>query len=201
MTRTHSPLRRALAIGAAVGMLALAGCGDDDDVASDDDAPEETSSTTAGTGGDDESDEAEPILVTGVDYAYENLPATAEVGTELTFTNGSDAEVHEMVVLKIADGEERSLSELLQLPEAESEAIAQFRGVTVAFPGEPAGFTDGSLTLAEPGRYAVVCFIPTGADPQDYRDAIADPDQQGPPEVDGGPPHFVQGMVAEIEVS
>ena len=50
-------------------------------------------------------------------------------------------------------------------------------------------------------RPAVVCFIPTGADPQAYLDALeANPGQ--PPQVDGGPPHRIdnidRGVVAEV---
>ncbi len=86
------------------------------------------------------------------------------------------------------------------LPEAERDEVASFRGATVAFPGEKAGFTDGSLTLEEPGRYVLICAIPTGVDPQAYRDAVSNPDQQGPPDVAGGPPHLVKGMASEIIV-
>ena len=57
---------------------------------------------------------------------------------------------------------------------------------------------DGSLT--EPGRYLVACFIPTGADPQAYLDA-ASSSEGGPPEVEGGPPHFTHGMWAEVTVT
>lgn len=202
MHRTRSIRRRLLgAVLAVVALTAGAACGDDDDT---DDASAETSTTESPSDGDAEGDGdagGDTVLVTGVDYAYEDLPATASVGTELTFTNASATEVHEMVLLKVADGETRPLPELLQLPEDEQSAVTEFRGVTVAFPGEDAGFTDGSMTLTEPGRYVVICVIPTGADPQAYREAVADPNAEGPPDVDGGPPHVVQGMAGEIEVN
>ena len=54
---------------------------------------------------------------------------------------------------------------------------------------------DGKLT--EKGRYAVICTIPTGADPQAYLNA---PPSDGPPNVPGGPPHLVNGMFGEITV-
>ena len=44
-----------------------------------------------------------------------------------------------------------------------------------------------------------MCFIPTGADPQEYLDAAAETDE-GRPQVDGGPPDFVHGMYAELTV-
>lgn len=176
-----------------------AACGDDDDdtVAQD---PGRSSDDAGDPAGDpvDVSDDA--VLITGADYEFRNVPETATVGTELAFTNVSEEEVHEIVLLKVADDETRPLNELLALPEAERDAIAMFQGVTVAFPGEDAVFTDGSLTMGEEGRYVLICSIPTGADPQAYRDAVADPDAQGPPDVEGGPPHLVNGMVAEITV-
>jgi hypothetical protein len=58
----------------------------------------------------------------------------------------------------------------------------------------------GDVDLAEPGRYALLCFIPIGADPQEYLDAIA-ADGGGKPEgVADGPPHFTAGMYAELTV-
>jgi hypothetical protein len=57
----------------------------------------------------------------------------------------------------------------------------------------------GDGTLSEPGRYGVFCAIPVGADPDEYLDAAAT-SQGGPPEVEGGPPHFTQGMYGELTV-
>jgi len=74
--------------------------------------------------------------------------------------------------------------------------------VSIAFPGEEGMAVVGSPTLTEPGRYALICAIPTGADPQAYRDLFAAPpsDNEGPPDIPGGPPHFTQGMFAELTV-
>ena len=58
----------------------------------------------------------------------------------------------------------------------------------------------GDGTLSEPGRYLVICAIPTGADPMEYLEAAAQ-SEEGPPEVEGGPPHFVNGMYAEVVVT
>ena len=57
----------------------------------------------------------------------------------------------------------------------------------------------GDGTLAEPGRYLLLCSIPTGVDPGDYLRAAAE-SAGGPPDVAGGPPHFVNGMFAELIV-
>ena len=184
----------------AFAFVAMA-CGDDDDTVAADPDGERTESDAGDDSSDDADEGDEPLLITGADYEFRDVPESVEAGTELAFTNVSDEEVHEIVLLKVADDETRPMNELLALPENERDALAVFRGVTVAFPGEDAVFTDGSMTLAEPGRYILICSIPTGADPQAYRDAVADPDAQGPPDVEGGPPHLVNGMVAEIEVT
>lgn len=57
----------------------------------------------------------------------------------------------------------------------------------------------GDGTLTEPGRYVIACFIPQGADPDEYLNAAAE-SEGGPPDVAGGPPHFVLGMQAELRV-
>lgn len=59
----------------------------------------------------------------------------------------------------------------------------------------------GDGTLSEPGRYAIMCFIPTGVDPQVYVEASA-ATESGPPQSEGaGPPHFVNGMRTELTVT
>ena len=66
-------------------------------------------------------------------------------------------------------------------------------------PGE-AGFpVVGDGTLTEPGRYAIICSIPIGADPAEFL-AAAQESTEGPPQVAGGPPHFTSGMYGELVV-
>jgi hypothetical protein len=107
---------------------------------------------------------------------------------------------HEFVAIRIADDETRPVSELVGLPEEEIEQVfGQTEPATVilASPGatdEP-GAVVGDGTISEPGRYAVVCFIPVGMDPE----LILDPTLEGPPE-GAGPPHDAQGMYAELQV-
>ena len=60
-------------------------------------------------------------------------------------------------------------------------------------------FAEG--TLAEPGRYALMCFIPVGADPDEYTAAVQAAGGGKPSGVAGGPPHFVSGMHAELQVT
>lgn len=143
------------------------------------------------------------IEVTAQDYSYSGVPELVATGADLTFTNGSEGEFHEMVVLRVVDGETRSVDELLALPEAESESLAEFRGVLVALPGEDAINPEGgdpSITLTEPGRYIMICAIPQGADPEAVAAAMQAPEGEGPPDLEGGAPHFTLGMATEFTV-
>jgi len=54
------------------------------------------------------------IEVTGVEYAFTGLPETLEVGSEITFTNDG-AELHEIAVIRIAEGVTESLEDLLAM--------------------------------------------------------------------------------------
>ncbi len=191
-----STTRRLIAATAALALLA-AGCGDDDDV---DAASDDTTATTEAEqeeaeepAGDDEA-----IEVTAVDYEFQGLPETAPAGTKLSLVNGSDAELHEIVAFRLADDEERSVEDLLALPEGEFDP-GMPATVLLAPPGGPMIEAVGDGTLAEPGRYAIICAIPTGADPAAYMAAAAE-SQEGPPDVEGGPPHFTAGMFAELTV-
>jgi len=142
------------------------------------------------------------IEITGEDYSFAGVPELVAPGAELTFTNASAVEVHEIVVLKIADGEERPLDELLALPEAESDALVESQGVLIALPEADGANPEGSgnsIEVTEPGRYAVVCFIPQGADPAVVEEAMAG-EAEGPPDMGDGTPHAFLGMVGEFEV-
>jgi hypothetical protein len=154
--------------------------------------------------GDDESSSGPSVVaITAADYRFDGLPKSVAVGSTFTLANSSKAELHEAVAMRIPDAEKRSVGELAKLSDAELGAI--FAGepafVLLAMPGAAAAdqiAAVGDGTIAEAGRYAIVCFIPTGADPQEFMDAAAT--SEGPPEVEGGPPHFANGMYAEIKV-
>ena len=148
-----------------------------------------------GGGGDDTK------TVTAADYSFQNLPKEVDAGTTFKLTNSSTKELHEMAVIRIPDEEKRPVADLVRLPEAQQQAVfgaAEPAMVLIAPPGGGEmikAVGDGKLT--QKGRYAVVCFIPTGADPQAYLNA---PPSAGPPNVAGGPPHAAQGMYGEITV-
>lgn len=194
MHRTARTIRRTLAVLALVGVVAA--CGDDDDTAAP--TPQTgTDTTTAGEAVDDVS----TIEVTAVDYGYEGLPSTVEAGTRLSLVNSSPNEIHELVAFRIADDDTRSIEELVALPPEELLGlVGPEPSMVLLTPPEGdqiAAVGDG--TVSEPGRYGVICVIPTGADPIEYLEASA-ASEGGPPEVDGGPPHITQGMFAEFVV-
>ena len=146
-------------------------------------------------GGDDTK------TVTAADYSFQNLPKEVDAGTRFELTNSSTKELHEMAVIRIPDEEKRPVADLVRLPEAQQQAVfgaAEPAMVLIAPPGGGEMIKAvGDGTLTQKGRYAVVCFIPTGADPQAYLNA---PPGDGPPDVAGGPPHAAQGMYGEITV-
>lgn len=186
-----SPTTPRLVLAGLVAFGLLVGaCGDDD---ADSAAPKPIV---------DSDDVAEVIEVHTVDFAFEDLPESVPAGTRLTLVNDSAVELHELVALRIPDDETRSVEELLALPEEELGAMMQGppAAVLLAAPGGEQVEAIGDGTLTEPGRYAIVCFIPTGVDPDVYLKASAGKD--GPPEIDGaGPPHVVHGMHAELTVT
>ena len=49
------------------------------------------------------------IDVTAVDYEFEGIPELVAPGAEFTLTNGSEGEVHEMIVVGIPADESRTL--------------------------------------------------------------------------------------------
>ncbi len=197
---------------ALAGALVLGACGDDGEDNGDDvtatptttveataSPTQATTETATATATPTEAAQGETIEVTTVDYAFEDLPETVSVGDTLTITNASEAELHELVAFRIPDGEERSVEDLLALPEEEQMAL--FAGppsmVLIAMPGEDGMPVLGTGEVTEAGRYVVACFIPVGADPQEYIDAAQSSGDE-PPEVEGGPPHFVEGMFGEF---
>lgn len=142
----------------------------------------------------------EPVVVRAVDYGFEGLPERVAVGTTLALENTSTVEIHELVAIRLPDDEKRPVEELVQLPPAELAAFfPMVETVVIAPPGESGFAVEGTGTLTEPGRYAVICAIPTGANPSEYLTAAAE-SEGGPPDVAGGPPHLAMGMFGELVV-
>jgi hypothetical protein len=220
--RTH--LRRHLAAIAAVGgLVLLASCGDDAEtpVAStptpsspgtstettvaapptqpSTTAPATTSPATSAPVPTDPASAA-PVAVIGADFEFVGLPTEVAAGTQFQFGNESAAELHEMVAVRIAEGDQRPLIEIVN-DDLGSLFAAPPSFVLLAPPGGEQITALGDGTLSEPGRYAVVCMIPTGIDPFVYLDAAAQ-SGDGPPQVEGGgAPHIFSGMYAEVTVT
>lgn len=195
-------IRRTGLVGVALaGLLAItSACGDaGSDAATTPDTPEET--TAPEPVEEAAPDEPGNVEITMTDYEFIGAPERVPAGTRLTVTNSSDAELHEVVALRLPDEETRTVDELMALPPEEAQAAVGGPPVAVllAEPGEPQIAAVGDGTLTEPGRYVLVCMIPTGADPGAYLEAAAE--SVGPPQgVEGGPPHIVHGMYAELIV-
>lgn len=168
----------------------LVGCGTDD-TTSDGAVTETTVESTV---------EPAVLRIAASDYEYGGVPETVEAGTQIQLENVSEIEAHELVAIRLPDDENRAVDELVRLPPAELGALFPLvETVVIAAPGEAGVVVEGNGALDEPGRYALICVIPTGADPAAYLAAAAEADG-GPPEVAGGPPHIVQGMFAELTV-
>ena len=185
-----------LAASIIVTALVLAACGDDD-------AAEPVATEPATPVTEPPVDETATIEVVAFDYGYEGIPDTVEAGTTFTLVNTAPGELHEFVALRLPDDEDRPVSELVTLPIEELGAVLAVdpAAVLLALPdGGQMIPAVGDGTLTEPGRYAIICMIPEGADPQGYLDAAA-ASQGGPPEVEGGPPHIALGMFAELTVT
>jgi hypothetical protein len=192
-------------IALTVVPLAFVACGDDDDD-DDDDAASTVAVATAAP--DSVAAGGGTITVIATDYKFAGLPASAPAGAQLALQNDSDKEVHEMVIFRIPDEVTETVGQILALPEEEQTALvgeAPPVGVIVALPGEVGQVVEGGNTLDEPGRYAVLCFIPKGADPEVVREAMSAPPPTGDaegeqPPLGDGPPHIMEGMYAEITI-
>ena len=133
------------------------------------------------------------------DFSFGDLPDEVAAGTRVEIENASETELHELVAVRLADGDDRPVDEIVASGLDEVLGAGPPAAVLLAAPGGEQVDAVGDGVLAEPGRYLLLCAIPTGADPMEYLEAAATSD--GPPQVDGGPPHFVNGMVDELVVT
>jgi hypothetical protein len=154
----------------------------------------------AACGDDTDANAADGVLdVTLGDFSFGDVPDEVPAGTRLQVENVSDTELHELVAVRLADGDDRPVDEIVASGLEEVMAGGPPAAVLLAAPGGEQIAAVGDGVLAEPGRYLLLCAIPTGADVREYLEAAATSD--GPPQVDGGPPHFVNGMVDDVVVT
>jgi hypothetical protein len=134
----------------------------------------------------------EQVDVTMQDYAFSGMPAEVEKGKVAVSLTNEGTELHEFAVFRLKG--DATLDDILALPadaseEDQSELVTPVRGAGFAFPG---GSDTAFFNLKKTGDYVALCFIPVGTTP----DTI-----QGEGEGGTGPPHFMEGMAAEFEVT
>ena len=145
------------------------------------------------------------IVVTGVEYAFQDLPTSVPVGTSLGFTNAG-AEVHEFVLVRVADDVTSTVEELMTMEEDPMAAgLVEMVGEMPLFAG-PGETAPGALVVGSEGRYVALCFIPQGlTDMSLLEQAGPDADPSSLPEevqaILANPPHAALGMVQEFNVT
>jgi plastocyanin len=173
---------RFVAAAVAVAVLILAACGSGG--ATNRPTPTATAAAPASASAPGTPATGSTIAVAGVEYSFQGIPASVKAGSTLTFKNDG-TEMHEMVVIRRNAGVTKPFMAILGEGEAAARSQVTVLGVAVAVPGTAA---PNSVTVDVAGDYALVCFIPVGTKP-------------GGPTGAGGPPHFVQGMLAEFTVT
>jgi hypothetical protein len=126
----------------------------------------------------------EVVSVTMADYSFTGIPEELEKGTAAFNVTNEGAEAHVVVVFRFKGDE--TLDEILELSEEEAEERVTIVGEAYADPGDS---NIGFIPLKKTGRYAAICPIPVGSTPEAG-------DEGG-----SGPPHFVEGMATEFEVT
>lgn len=127
---------------------------------------------------------ATAISVTARDYEFEGAEALDAGGTFAIELTNEGTELHEMAIVRLAEGEERPLDELLASEEEPETTDIAFG---FACPGTSTTF---NAEITEPGRYVALCFIPVGTTPETDPASFEQ----------GGPPHAANGMVHEFTI-
>lgn len=126
--------------------------------------------------------------VVAVEYAFTGVPSTLPPGPHGFRLSTEGEELHELALVRLDD--DRPLDVLLDLPEDEQEGVVEYIGGVAACPGttspEPLGAD------LEPGRYALVCYVPVGTTPDLRGDELL--------EAYENPPHYARGMTTEVTV-
>ena len=132
----------------------------------------------------DGCDADKKLDVTGVDYAFEDMPEQIDAGrVAIRFANESAAdEPHELIIATGADGQ--SAADLAALPM--EELFAQARPLAVAFTNGPDTHATTLVDLPK-GEYLIICTLPVGGFTEN---------QDGPP----ADPHSHHGMVTTLKV-
>lgn len=129
----------------------------------------------------------EQIDVTLEDYAFTGMPDEIEKGTVAFNLANEGTELHEMIVFRIKG--DATVEELLELSDEEASKKVTEIGGGFAPPGESSVTI---LPLKKTGRYVALCFLPVGSTDEASAEAAGEA---------GAPPHFIEGMLAEFEVT
>lgn len=204
--RGHRGRSAALSAVLAAVLLLLAACGGAADDTSEEVAseppPDAAASEPVATDSEPSPAAEADATVTGVDYAFEVGDVSA--GDTVEFVNGSDAEVHEMVAMRITD-DSVTLEDIQQLLQEDTEGpppeYLEEAGFAFAMPGETA---EQTVTFDQ-GRYLLLCFIPQNAPPDlvaQMMESTSSEEPEIPSEVEAelGPPHALAGMVEIVDV-
>jgi len=131
----------------------------------------------------------EQVDTTLRDYAFDGIPDEIEKGVVAFNLTNEGTELHELATLRLKG--DATLDDILDLPEDATDKqlgklVAEVPGGGFAFPGA----SDVALiNLKRAGSYVALCFIPVGSTP--------DAAEEG----GSGPPHFMEGMAVEFEVT
>lgn len=126
----------------------------------------------------------EVVDVVAVDHAFEGLPSTVGPGIVRFHLTNEGTELHELNVIRRPDGDRASLAELMALSGDELFERLDEADRRSAF-SLPGGESVIPVDL-EPGRYLLLCTVPSGSTGED---------------VEGdGPLHSSLGMAAELVV-
>jgi hypothetical protein len=181
------------AIVALVVALFAAACGDDD-ATTDTTTSTSTTSTIAPAAAD--------IDVRVTNGRFSGLEGDIASGSTLRLTNDSTDEAHQLIVFLVPDEEERPVEELLALPQEEFGGLVGGLPalVVLATPGQEGVVLLGEPTMTLPGRYIYACYIPAGADPDVYQEALDSGSKEAPVFPNAGPPHHTVGELGEFTV-
>jgi hypothetical protein len=112
-----------------------------------------------------------PVIdVTAQEYAFVGIPEEIAAGPTIFNITNKGEQVHEMIVFRISDDVDLSVQEILQLPDEETEGMAEDVGGTFVLPGN----TGHAVLNLTPGRHAALCFIPEGTTPENLDEVFAE---------------------------
>jgi hypothetical protein len=118
------------------------------------------------------------VEVSAKEYSFSGVPKKIEPGP-VSFELANDGkEPHELMLLKVNEGETATAKEIVELPQMEAMSKIIPLGSTFAEPGR----AEYKVIDLERGRYVIACFIPVGGGGE-------------------GPPHASRGMYGEFEVA